>query len=509
MKRRAFLSLLAGLTGAAAHPAWATIAQLPPRMGQQTPFSLDQLIERARKAARQSYRAPVEVPQPWKNLSYDQYRAINFRPERKMWLGTDTPFQLDFFSPGLYFHHPVRMNVVENGVSRAVMYDRTLFENYMTLPDLPTDASLGFSGLRLHTDWDKTGRFDEFFVMQGASYFRGIARDQAYGLSARGLAVNTAGPEGEEFPDFTEYWVERPAPDQSSITVHAYLDGPSVTGAYSFAVTPGTPTTVEVSARIFNRRDIDNVGIAPLTSMFLFDETNRNRFDDFRPAVHDNDGLMIQNGAGETLWRPLANPTRLQVSSFFDEGPRGFGLMQRSDKFSDFADLEAQYHRRPGLWIEPKGNWGRGAVTLVEIPADREIFDNIVAYWRPADGLERGAETQLDYTMHWGNGASNPEPVAKVINTRIGGRYEGGKVVTIDFENTPLIPNNLDELTLHMAANNGQQSDGVIQRNPETGGPRVAFNFDPGDAGAAELRAQLRHNGKLVSEVWLYRWTST
>ncbi|MEX0302430.1 MAG: glucan biosynthesis protein, partial [Leisingera sp.] len=227
-----------------------------------------------------------------------------------------------------------------------------------------------------------------------------------------------------------------------------------------------------------------------------------------RPAVHDSEGLLVLNGNGETLWRPLANPNRLQVSSFVDTNPRGFGLMQRARKLSEFNDLEAFYHKRPSLWVEPKEDWGKGAVTLVEIPADKEIYDNIVAYWRPREPYVAGSEIKLNYRLTWGE-----EPVLsmpRVINTATGERIFGGdgRIVTIDFEAHPLFDGGPDSLDIHISSPQAETSDGVLQRNPETGGMRLAFYFDPGERTHAELRAQLLKDGKAASEVWLYRWTS-
>lgn len=509
MLRRDALKYLLALAGTPALPAWSAGTYPIPQFSDSAPFSPDALLNRVRAMAKAPYTPRAEVPEAWKNLTYDQYKSIWFRSNRSaLWTDTDTPYRMDFFHPGLYFPRPVQINIVENGQAHRVAFDFALFDKTDNAPDLPIDENMGYSGFRLRTELEKSGTHQEFMVMQGASYFRAIGKGQVYGLSARGLAINTAEKAGEEFPEFTEFWIERPEPGQTDITVHALLDSPSATGAYTFHVMPGLPTEINVAAHIVPRSDMAHVGIAPLTSMFLFDETNRHRFNDFRPAVHDNDGLMIQNGAGETLWRPLANHTRLQVSSFVDDNPRGFGLMQRARNFSDFADLEALYHKRPGLWITPGEDWGRGTVTLVEIPADREIYDNIVAYWRPREGLQAGSEHSFTYHMAWCENAPNPLPVAKVLNTRIGSRFAGGHIVAIDFDNNAALPEGLDDLAIHIGTNRGTHSDGILQRNPETGGPRLAFTFDPQDSKAVEMRAQLRHEGRMASEVWLYRWTA-
>ncbi len=242
-------------------------------------------------------------------------------------------------------------------------------------------------------------------MFQGASYFRAVAQHLLYGLSARGLAINTAEPSGEEFPAFTHFWIERPAPRASSIVIYALLESASTTGAYRFTVQPGVETVMDVELTLFPRADMHVVGIAPLTSMFLFDETNRGRLDDYRPEVHDSDGLQITSKTGEHIFRQLANPIKLQVSTFTTQPPQGFGLVQRSREQSDFQDFENLYERRPSAWVEPKGDWGAGAVELVEIPSGRESNDNIVAFWRPAQASESGTSGAIRLSPHLAGGA--------------------------------------------------------------------------------------------------------
>ena len=410
------------------------------------------------------------------------------------------------FPPGLYYPHPVDVAVIEDGQARPVRFDLDVFDKTDKFPDLPVDDTLGYSGLRLRAEIEAPGIHTEFAVFQGASYFRAIGTGDIYGISARGLAIDTAEPSGEEFPEFRAFWIDRPAAATDTFVLHALMDSPSCTGAYTFTITPGQPLIMTVSAHVFARTDMTHVGIAPLTSMFQFDETNRDRFSDFRPAVHDSDGLLIHNGADETLWRPLANPKTLQISAFRDDNPKGFGLMQRARDFSDFADLFALYHRRPGLWVEPGAGWGPGAVTLVEIPTDDEIYDNIVAYWRPDGGLKAGQEHQMGYRLIWGDDSAFGAGL-RVLNTRIGDAFETGIIVTIDFEDGPDLPSDLDSVERLVRASAGEVDGGILQRNPETGGARLAFNFIPGDAPLIEFRAQLRLNGAPLSETWLYRWT--
>lgn len=506
MLRREFLAGLAALAGA---PKLARAEEPGLRLGAGKPFSASDVVDLARELATKDYVARPLIPEPWRMMDYDQYRQIWFDARNALWQGRDVPARVDVFPPGLYFPQAVALNVVEDGIVRPVRFDMNVFDRTDQFPDLPIDDTLGYSGLRLRAELEQPSIFQEYAVFQGASYFRGIGTGETYGLSARGLAIKTANPMGEEFPDFTAFWLETPAPGARTVVLHALLDSPSCTGAYRFEITHGNPLLMEVSAEIFARVDLSDVGIAPLTSMFLFDGTMRQRFSDFRPAVHDSDGLLIHNGAGEVIWRPLSNPTRLQVSAFSDMNPRGFGLMQRNRKFSDFNDLEALYHNRPAVWITPGEDWGPGSVTLVEIPADLEIYDNIVSYWRPAEPIRAGTSHSMSYQLSWG---ADPAPETgmplRVLDTAIGGRPEGGLIVAIDFAPGAQVPQDLAKIDILLRSSAGEVSAGIVQRNPETGGPRLAFTFHAGDANLAEFRAQLRHGGTALSEVWLYRWTS-
>ncbi len=472
------------------------------------PFSRDILIEKARVLATRAYEQKPQVPEAWRNISYQDYQTRWFRTADALWSKTDRSYNVDFFLPGLYFKRPVGISVVENGQAKPFRFDLSLFDKTDKAPDLPVDDTLGYSGFRLRTELGQPGIKNEFCVFQGASYFRAIGQGQTYGLSARGLAIDTGERTGEEFPDFTDFWIEAPQPGQKVIIVHALLDSPSATGAYRFEITPGAQCVMEIEASLFPRGEVQHIGIAPLTSMFLYDATNRTRFDDFRPAVHDSNGLMVWNGAGEVLWRPLANPKTLQTSSFVDVNPRGFGLMQRSRNYSDFSDLEAHYHNRPGVWIEPRGNWGKGAVTLVEIPSDKEIYDNIVAYWRPSGTMESGERHDLAYRLTWCAQAPVNTHLPKVIGTAMGLNFKRDKrLAVIDFAPDPRFAMNMEGITKQIRSPHVETSEGVLEKNPETGGLRLAFSFDPGDRDHVELRAQLLRDGTPASEVWLYRWT--
>ncbi|UOA26123.1 glucan biosynthesis protein G [Pseudosulfitobacter sp. DSM 107133] len=509
MLRRELLASIAAFAAATPTLGWADEPGL--QVGAPARFDARSLIQRAREMAAESYTPRPKIPKSWRDLTYDQYRKIWFDSRNALWEGTDAPQRVDVFPPGLYFPQAVAMFEVEDGIARPLLFDMDVFDKTDKFPDVEIDDTLGYSGLRLRAELHKPRIFEEYAVFQGASYFRGIGAGESYGLSARGLAIKTGDPEGEEFPDFIGLWLERPTHGDDTIVVHALLDSPSVTGAYTFHITPGEVLHMHVSAHLFARTELRHIGIAPLTSMFLFDDTNRQRFDDFRPAVHDSDGLLIHNGGGEMIWRPLANPKTLQISSFVDVNPKGFGLMQRKRALEDYNDLEAHYHNRPSLWVTPGEGWGKGAVALVEIPADLEVYDNIVAYWRPAEAIPAGSEYQMTYQLDWGADpapTSEAEPM-RVINTAAGARPEGGRVFAIDFAPNDHMPEDLDTITKVVTTSAGTVTEGILQRNPATGGLRLAFTFMPEEAKLAEFRVQLRLGDAALTELWLYRWTTT
>ena len=507
MLRRDVLKAIAAL---AAIPAAAQAEEALLKTGESTPFNAQTVLSRARKLAQSDYAPRPKIPQEWEDISYDQYRKIWFDTRNALWNGTAVPQRLDLFPPGLYYPQGVEVNTVEDGAASPLIFDLDVFNRTDKFPDLPVNDHMGYSGLRLRADLLGNDIFTEYAVFQGASYFRGIGTGETYGLSARGLALKTGDPMGEEFPDFVAFWVETPRSGTDTVTLHALMDSPSCSGAFRFEITHGAVQNMEIEATIFARTKLSHVGIAPLTSMFLFDATDRARFSDFRPNVHDSDGLLIHNGAGEVIWRPMANPATLQISAFGDDNPKGFGLMQRKRAFDDYNDLEALYHNRPSVWITPRGEWGPGAVTLVEIPTDLEIYDNIVAYWRPAQPIEAGDSHTMRYNLQWG---ADPAPVTpdlvRVHGTAMGGRPEGGLLMVIDFEDGDILPNDLAQIDVHVRASAGTTTPPILQRNPLTGGPRVAFTFDAQDASVAEFRVQLRGPDDPLSEVWLYRWTPT
>lgn len=478
-------------------------------------FSRERVVSQARELAKQPYQDPVRIGEPYRRLGYDQYRDIKFRPERGIWSHDKRGFSLELLHAGFIYDTPVEVFLVENGAVRPVQYDPALFDfGNNPLPQEP-GATL-FSGIRLRYPINTPGYSDEIAVFQGGSYFRSLGEGQVYGVSARGLAIDTGEPQGEEFPSFRAFWVERPARGSQIATVHALLDSPRVTGAFSFRIGPGHSTLMDVEATLFARAEITHLGLAPLTSMYLFGSMERSRFPDYREAVHDSDALSVAEANGGWVLRPLANPQQLQMSAFAANDVRGFGLQQRSVRYADFKDLEAKYELRPSIWVEPRHDWGEGVVELIEIPSDREFNDNIVALWRPARPLRPGKPLHYSYALRWGRPVSE-SALARVKETNGGLTLDGSKhLFVVDFA-APLdvaVPGRRkradyfpDGVTPKVWASAGAISNVVGYPNRAIGGYRVSFELDTNDVDLSELRLTLMHAGDVVSETWLYRWT--
>ncbi|GIK99882.1 MAG: glucans biosynthesis protein G [Alphaproteobacteria bacterium] len=509
------------LLGALSLPLVAALAQ---RVADRQVFASDEAEEgeglafdswtvrqMARSLAAKPFTRPEpDLPESLANIDYDQFRGIRFAPERAIWREEGLPFQLQFFHRGFYFVDRVEIYRVVDGRAHKFRYSPDLFTFEGLEPPPPSD--LGFAGFRIHGPINTPDYFDEICVFLGASYFRGVAKNQVYGLSARGLSLKTGNPEGEEVPVFRAFWIEQPAPDASSIVVHALLDSESAAAGYRFTIRPGETTVFDVEMSLYPRVDITEAGIATLTSMFFFDSSDRVGVDDYRPAVHDSDGLLMWNGRGEQLWRPLANPTSLQISQFVDANPRGFGLMQRKRDFAIYQDLEARYERRPSAWVESIGDWGSGAITLVEIPTNSEIHDNIVAFWRPKEPLRAQGEYPFTYRLHWSWAVPWETELARVVQTRVGHAWEEPSIrlFVIDLEGGKLAglpPDAPPQMVIW--SDGGELRNQVVQPNPETGGWRMHFELVPEDRSTVELRAQLKDGeDNPLSEVWIYRWTS-
>jgi glucans biosynthesis protein len=471
------------------------------------PFDPSVVRQLARDAASKPFKAPdSKLPDSLKDLDYDKYRALRFIPEKALWHGEKLPFEVQFFHRGSLYANRVDIYEVANGQAAQVPYKPENF-SFADTPPPPAGTDLGFAGFRLHAPINRGDYYDEVCVFLGASYFRAVAKGEVYGLSARGLSINTGESTGEEFPQFKAFWIEKPAENASSIVVHALLDSESAAAAYRFTIRPGETTIFDVEMAIYPRVELKNPGLAPITSMFFFGPNDRKDVDDFRPAVHDSDGLAIYNGRGEQLWRPLNNPKDLQISWFGDLNPRGFGLMQRQKDFSDYQDLESAFERRPSLWVEPIGDWGEGEVKLLEIPTKEEIHDNIGTFWHPKNALQAKGEHTYTYRLHWGPDHPKPSALAIFSRSGVGSRSDGTKLFVLDLIGDKLKAIDPAKVKGAVSAEKAEIRNVVTQPNPQTGGWRLSFEMVPKEKAPVELRATLIQDDQALSEVWVYRWT--
>jgi len=488
------------------------------RRGEPVPFSFDRLSARMKALAAESYTEPdPKLPEAIANLNYDQHRAIRFRPDHAVWRG-EAPFELQAFHMGWLYKLPVRLHVVIDGVEKPLIFTGEDFEYRQPLDPAKFDniTMPGVAGFRVHYPLNRPDVMDELIAFLGASYFRALGRGSVYGISARGIAINTATGAAEEFPRFTDFYVVQPGEHAKELTIYAALEGESLTGAYEFRIAPGETTTIDVTARLYMRKAVERLGIAPMTSMFLFAENNHSAFDDYRGQVHDSDGLKVVRKTGEELWRSLNNPSELASSFFIEENPKAFGLFQRDRDFDHYQDPGAAYERRPSLLIEPLSNWGRGAVTLIEIPTELEINDNIVAFWVPDIEVAAGQSLEFAYRLTWGSIQEPTNTLARVTALRTGnGGVSGTKreensalrKFVIDFEGDVL--RNLSEdsgVQATVNASHGKIIHSTLSRIEANGAWRVVIDYEPDDDRPVEFTALLTRDGKQISETWHYQW---
>lgn len=521
--RRSFLRDSGGLAAAlslAGLPTSLLAAEPGVRFGPAQPFDFDWLIGHAREMARRPYDPPPRpAPDVVQRIDYDAHGKLRTRPEAALWSTSGGVYPITFVHMGRFFPKTVRLHAIEGGEAREIVYS----PDYFTMPEdhvarqLPADAS-AFAGFwvqesRRAGSWPKR---EPWVTFAGASYFRAVGDLGQVGMSARGIALNVADPEPEEFPDFTHFWFESTKNEGDPQIVYALLDGASIAGAYRFKLTRTRGVIIEIENHLFPRRDIHRLGVAPLTSMFWYGEYPSSHAEDWRPEVHDTDGLALWNGAGERIWRPINNPPRIVTSSFFDINPKGFGLSQRDRNYDHYLD-GVNYHLRPSCWIEPLGDWGRGAVQLVEIPTDDEIYDNVVAFWLPEQPVKGGDSLTFAYRMHW----AEFEPfypaldLARCVATRIGRggqpgqpRPKGVVKFAVEFDGASLgsIPWGVRPEVVVTASRGGlsrQASEPVWYT------PRWLATFDlavDGNLDPIELRMFMAMDGKPLTETWLYQY---
>src|SRR5271170_2253390 len=488
------------------------------------PFSYDLFKARARANAHAAYVPPTRpAPDVVQKINYEEWGKIKFRIEDALFADGPGRFPVSFFHLGLFFQKAVDMHVVEGGVSRRIIYDQSYFDMPADSPARQLPKGAGFAGFKIQEsragslDWKK----NDWVAFLGAAYFRAIGELRQYGLSARGIALDVAAADRpEEFPDFTQFYIDS-APDGQTLTLYALMEGPSIVGAYRFLMTRGRDVVMDIESSLFVRAQVSRFGIAPLTSMYWYSETKKDTAIDWRPEVHDSDGLEMWTGNGERLWRPLNNPPRIMVSAFSDNNPRGFGLLQRDRVFDHYLD-GVFYDKRPSLWVEPLPGpsgegWGKGSIQLCEIPTDDEIHDNVVAMWVPAEPVPAGAEVNLNYRLHWLANEPYPSKLAVVWATRLGRggqpgqpRPKGVRKFMVEFLGGPL-----GELPF------GVKPNLVVSTSRGTFGPyqlveavpdgvaghwRAQFDVIVTGAEPVELRAFLKSGGETLTETWMFQY---
>jgi glucans biosynthesis protein len=496
--RRGLTFLFTLLTAAILRPAEGT-------------FDFGALCSRAQELAAAPYQARKHAMPDWlRKLDYDHYRFIHFRAPESWWNHDPVPFKLQFFHPGFIYSGTVQIFELNQGHPELIPFNTAMFDyGDVAVGALPPE--FGFGGFRIHYALNKPG--DELGGFQGASYFRFLCRKAVYGLSARGIAINS-GEAGvaEEFPDFVSFWIQKPSgPAANEIIVYALMDGPSVAGAYRFAIVPGDDTVMHIKTTLYLRKNPAMLGIAPLTSMYWHGKTSNFETDDTRPEVHDSDGIMIHNGAGEWLWRPLTNPAASRSFSFSDHDPKGFGLIQRERRYEAYEDLEAASQLRPSAWVVPVGKWGKGSVRLVELHTPDETNDNIVAFWQPAVLPVPGQPLSLDYDLHWFMDQIHP-PLGVAVSTRYGRSTFWEKDLerfVVDFDG-PELQKIAGDQTVEAVISVGKGAalaHGAAVKNPYNGSWRAFFTIKPDGSGhPVELRCNLKYGPRVVTETWTYLW---
>ncbi len=513
-------------SAAAVNPVMEALAAEPDglRFAAPVPFSYELFKQQARERAHRPYEPPARpLPEVLQKINYEEWGKIKFRDAYALFADGPGPFPITFFHLGLFFQKAVGMHLVEGDHARKIIYEQTYFEMPANSPAHELPAGAGFAGLRIQEprggelDWHK----NDWVAFLGAAYFRSIGELRQYGLSARGVALDVAvADRPEEFPDFTEFYIDSAARDET-LTLYALMEGPSIVGAYRFLMTRGKGVIMDIQANLFVRQQVSRFGIAPCTSMYWFSETKKETAIDWRPEVHDSDGLEMWSGNGERLWRALNNPPRIMLSSFMDDNPRGFGLMQRDRLFDHYLD-GVNYDRRPSLWVEPLPGpdgqgWGKGSIQLCEIPTDDEIHDNVVAMWVPAQPVPPGAELHLNYKLYWLAEQPFPSTLGRVVATRLGRggqpglpRPAGVRKFMVEFLGGPLatLPYGVKPELVVSASRGTFGNYQLVEAVPDgvPGHWRAQFDLLAEGPDPVEMRAFLKSGDQPMTETWLFQY---
>lgn len=473
-------------------------------------FDFADVVDRAKERAAHAYVAPTEVPQFMREIGYDEYRGMRHQPRHNLWRGTDARFEVSPVMPGGVYRHVIPINEVDGSIVRRLPFrkDHFAFDEPDLAARIPDD--LGYAGFEISYPFGRRESENKFLVFAGASYFRGIGQGQQWGLSVRGAAIDTGRTSGEEFPDFVEFWLVRPPPRSTRITVYALLDSPRLTGAYEFVISPGKVTRLEVRTVLFTRERIEQLGVAPLTSMYFYGENTPRPADAWRPEVHDSDGLLVEEGAGQWTWQPLINPASITIDAL---PGRTFGLMQRDTDFRSYEDAEANYHRRPSALVTPVRGFDDGRILLVQLPTRNEFMDNIVAFWSPLSGVDAGTRLDLAYRLAFGGPDIVRSKLGEVVHTFVGrdvidatsraGQYR----FIVDFTGANLdAPHPAGSLTARVDSDQGTEIvEHQLKRIDATGTWRLSILARAPAGSPLGLRASLFVNRTQATETWRYQ----
>lgn len=489
--------------GAVAILILATLGVASPARG----FDYATLVHKAQRLAVGPFKAQPRIPVIGR-FTYNQYRSVHFRAGATMWPWRR--FHLQLFAPGYRFVRAVSVYVIASGHAQRVRFHPSFFRHPKGLYPRPLPAHIGYAGFRLlydgyHPRRSKVATNKQVIVFLGASYFRAKGSHEQFGISARGLAIDTIAPHPEEFPHFIAYWIRRPKRTARVITVFALMNSPSATAAFRFRIRPGRAVHVGVRTTFFFRRRVRELGLAPLSSMYMYDLCDRRPWAYLPPAVHDSEGFLLQSRHA-VRWRQLANPARVRQFLFPVQRLRGFGLIQRDRDFFDYRSVSMRYQGRPSVWVRPRGAWGPGEATLVEIPTPNETNDNIAAFWQPAQRPPLERPYPLRYTLIW-NGPGPRESLARVVQTRASARCPGHPVrFVIEFAGASLA-----RLAKggHLAARvraRGPHAPvfGIALRALASGRVQLGFTVGARRPKALRIRAELVDRGRPVSEIWDY-----
>ncbi len=505
-QRREFLQLaVGGALAASLAPSGSSAAAAEP-LGQPVPFSADTVVKMAVELASKPFKPPeAPLPSVFSGLTFDQYASIRRVPGTAIWSDQKLGFSLEPLHRGFVYTTPIAINIVENGMAQKVIYEASNFD-FGELKPPAVLGDLGFAGLRILKGAEQG--FEDVAIFQGASFYRARAHAQPFGVTARGLAIRTGDEPGEEFPLFREFWVEKPNPAANTLTVHALLDSASITGAFRFTLRPLEATIIDTETTLIARAGVDKLGLGAMAATYLFSGLDHRLVDDVRAAVYESTGLQILTGNGEWLWRPVSNRETLQISAFSDLNPRGFGLLQRSRSFDAFYDDDTHWELKPSLWIEPIGDWGEGDLRLLEIPAEAETNENVIAQWRPKTGMAAATSRMLAYRQFWCWSPPSRPPLASCVSSRRG-KVGAHQRFAVEMEGDLFAdPAKAAAASADVHAAPGKIVSVRLFPNKDRRSVRVVFDLDPGSETYSELRLTLSVDNQPASETWLYRWTA-